>query len=119
MNEAEKRRRAENEEAVLEVLQKANGHPLHSEQIAWKKNILAGEVNDAVLSLRSRGIPICGDDAYDGYYYGCPALLKKTIIILKWQRQLMDMAIGLFEKRLEEQEENNDEEAARRSGRAH
>ena len=102
MNEAEKRRRAENEEGVLEVLQIANGHPLHSEQIAWKKNILAGEVNDAVLSLRSRGIPICGDDAVDGYYYGCPALLKRTITTLKWQRQLLDLAIELLERRLED-----------------
>lgn len=111
MNETEKIRRAENEEAVLEVLQKANGHPLHGEQIAWKKNILAGEVNDAVLSLRSRGIPICGNDAYDGYYYGCPALLKKTVILLKWQRKLIDMAIRLFEKQLKEK--NNDEEITR------
>ena len=111
MNETEKIRRAENEEAVLEVLQKANGHPLHGEQIAWKKNILAGEVNDAVLSLRSRGIPICGNDVYDGYYYGCPALLKKTVILLKWQRKLIDMAIRLFEKQLKEK--NNDEEITR------
>ena len=99
MNEAEKRRRAENEEEVLEEISE---HPLHSEQIACRLHISTGEVNAAILSLRSRGIPICGDDAYDGYYYGCPALLKKTVILLKWQRKLMDMAIGLFEKRLEE-----------------
>lgn len=99
MNEAEKRRRAQNEEEVLGIMSE---HPLHSEQIACRLHICAGEVNEAVLSLRSRGIPICGDDAYDGYYYGCPALLKRTIMTLKWQRQLMDMAIGLFEKRLEE-----------------
>ena len=99
MNEAEKRRRTENEAEVLDVI---SVHPLHSEQIACRLSISAGEVNAAILSLRSRGIPICGDDAYDGYYYGCPALLKKTVILLKWQRQLIDMAIGLFEKRLEE-----------------
>ena len=116
MNEAEKRRRAENEKAVLGIITE---HPLRSEQIACRLHISTGEVNAAVLSLRSRGIPICGDDAYDGYYYGCPALLKRTIITLKWQRQLMDLAIGLFEKRLEEQEENNDEKTAHRSGRTH
>lgn len=99
MNEAEKRRRAENEE---EVLREISEHPLHSEQIACRLHISTGEVNAAILSLRSRGILICGDDAYDGYYYGCPALLKNTIILLKWQRKLIDIAIGLFEKRLEE-----------------
>ena len=99
MNETEKKRRTENEE---EVLKEISVHPLHSEQIACQLHISTGEVNAAVLSLRSRGIPICGDDAYDGYYYGCPALLKKTVVLLKWQRKLMDMAIELFEKRLEE-----------------
>ena len=102
MNSADKVQKEKNEEEVLKVLQKAKGHPLHSEQIAWEKNILVGEVNAAVLSLRSRGIPICGDDAYDGYYFGCPALLKRTIVNLKWQRQLMDLAIELLERRLEE-----------------
>ena len=101
MNEAEKRRRAENEE---EVLREISEHPLHSEQIACRLHISTGEVNAAILSLRSRGIEICGDDAYDGYYYGCPALLKKTVTLLKWQRQLTDMAIGLFERRLKEYE---------------
>lgn len=99
MNEAEKRRRAENEKEVLDII---TVHPLHSEQIACQLHISTGEVNAAVLSLRSRGIPICGDDAYDGYYYGCPALLRKTVVLLKWQRKLIDMAIELFEKRLEE-----------------
>ena len=102
MNSTDKARKEKNEEEVLEVLQIADGHPLHSEEIAWKKNILAGEVNDAVLSLRSRGIPICGDDAYDGYYFGCPALLNRTITTLKWQRQLLDLAIELLERRLED-----------------
>ena len=99
MNESEKRRRAVDEEEVLGTI---SVHPLHSEQIACRLNISTGEVNAAVLSLRSQGVPICGDDAYDGYYYGCPALLKKTVNVLKWQRKLMDMAIRLFEKRLEE-----------------
>lgn len=94
MNEAEKRRRAQNEEEVLGIMSE---HPLHSEQIACRLHISAGEVNEAVLSLRSRGIQICGDDAYDGYYYGCPALLKKTIALLKWQRKLIDLAIDRFE----------------------
>ena len=92
---------AENEKEVLSVITE---HPLHSEQIACRLHISTGEVNVAVLSLRSRGVPICGDDAYDGYYYGCPALLKKTVNMLKWQRKLMDMAIRLFEKQLEEKE---------------
>ena len=92
---------AENEKEVLSVITE---HPLHSEQIACRLHISTGEVNVAILSLRSRGIPICGDDAYDGYYYGCPALLKKTVNVLKWQRKLMDMAIRLFEKQLEEKE---------------
>lgn len=99
MNEAEKRRRIQNEAEVLDAI---SVHPLHSEQIAIQTHISTGEVNAAILSLRSRGIEICGDDAYDGYYYGCPALLKKTVTLLKWQRQLTDMAIELFEKRLEE-----------------
>lgn len=99
MNETEKRIRAKNEEDVLGVM---NEHPLHSEQIAWRLHISAGEVNAAVLSLRSRGIPICGDDAYGGYYYGCAALMRKTVDMLKWQRKQMDLAIRLFEKRLEE-----------------
>lgn len=92
---------AENEKEVLSVITE---HPLHSEQIACRLHISTGEVNAAILSLRSRGVPICGDDAYDGYYYGCPALLKKTVNVLKWQRKLMDMAIRLFEKQLEEKE---------------
>ena len=99
MNETEKRRRAENEE---EVLKEISEHPLHSEQIACRRQISTGEVNAAILSLRSRGIPICGDDAYDGYYYGCPALLKRTVVLLKWQRQLIDLAIRHLEKQLEE-----------------
>lgn len=99
MNEAEKRRRIQNEAEVLDAI---SVHPLHSEQIACQLNISTGEVNTAILSLRSRGIEICGDDAYDGYYYGCPALLKKTVTLLKWQRQLTDMAISLFERRLKE-----------------
>lgn len=92
---------AENEKEVLSIITE---HPLRSEQIACRLHISTGEVNAAILSLRSRGIPICGDDAYDGYYYGCPALLKKTVNVLKWQRKLMDMAIRLFEKQLEEKE---------------
>lgn len=99
MNESEKRRRAADEKEVLGAI---SVHPLHSEQIACRLNISTGEVNAAVLSLRSRGIPICGDDAYDGYYYGCAALMRKTIDMLKWQRKQMDLAIRLFEKRLEE-----------------
>ena len=99
MNEAEKRRRAENEAEVLDII---SVHPLHSEQIACRLSISAGEVNAAILSLRSRGIPICGDDAVDGYYYGCPALLKRTIVNLRWQRQLMDLAIELLGRRLED-----------------
>ena len=101
MNEAERRRRIQNEAEVLDAI---SVHPLHSEQIACRLNISTGEVNTAILSLRSRGIEICGDDAYDGYYYGCPALLKKTVTLLKWQRQLTDMAISLFERRLKEYE---------------
>ena len=117
MNETEKKRQADNEE---EVLKEISVHPLHSEQIACRRHISTGEVNAAILSLRSRGIPICGDDAYDGYYYGCPALLRKTVILLKWQRKLMDMAIELFEKRLKEYDdarrrEKDDEKAACRS----
>lgn len=112
MNEAEKRRRIQNEAEVLDAI---TDHPLHSEQIAIQTHISTGEVNAAILSLRSRGIEICGDDAYDGYYYGCPALLKKTVTLLKWQRQLTDMAIGLFERRLKEYERarKNDGEEAR------
>ena len=109
MNEAERRRRIQNEAEVLDAI---SVHPLHSEQIACRLNISTGEVNTAILSLRSRGIEICGDDAYDGYYYGCPALLKRTVTLLKWQRQLTDMAIGLFERRLKEYEKarKNDSE---------
>ena len=112
MNEAEKRRRIQNEAEVLDAI---TDHPLHSEQIAIQTHISTGEVNAAILSLRSRGIEICGDAAYDGYYYGCPALLKKTVTLLKWQRQLTDMAVGLFEKRLKEYERarKNDREEAR------
>ena len=62
MNEAEKRRRLENEGDVLDVISE---HPLHSEQIAIQTHISTGEVNAAILSLRSRGVEICGDDAYD------------------------------------------------------
>lgn len=99
MNESEKRRRAADEEEVLEAI---SVHPLHSEQIACRLNVSTGEVNAAVLSLRSRGVPICGDDAYDGYYYGCAALMRKTVDMLKWQRKQMDLAIRLFENRLKE-----------------
>ena len=112
LNEAEKRRRIQNEAEVLDTI---SVHPLHSEQIACRLNISTGEVNAAILSLRSRGVEICGDDAYDGYYYGCPALLKKTVTLLKWQRQLTDMAISLFERRLKEYERarKDDREEAR------
>ena len=99
MNNTNKDIRAENEKEVLEAITE---HPLRSEQIACRLHISAGEVNAAILSLRSRGIPICGDDAYDGYYYGCPALLKRTVVLLKWQRQLIDLAIKRFEKQLGE-----------------
>ena len=99
MNSTEESIRAQNEEDVLATITE---HPLRSEQIACRLSISAGEVNTAILSLRSRGIPICGDDAYDGYYYGCPALLKRTIVNLKRQRQLMDLAIELLGRRLEE-----------------
>jgi len=90
---------AENEKEVLDII---TVHPLRSEQIACRLCISTGEVNAAVLALRSRGIPICGDDAHDGYYYGCPAELKRTISLLKWQRKLMDLAVTQLEKRLEE-----------------
>lgn len=116
MNESDKKTRSRNEQDVYETI---NEHPLHSEQIANKLQICVGEVNAAVLSLRSRGIPICGDDSYDGYYYGCPAELKRTISQLEWQHKLLEVSIGLLKRSLEEQEEKNDEEAARRSGRAY
>ncbi len=112
MNEAEKRRRIQNEAEVLDAI---TDHPLHSEQIAIQTHISTGEVNAAILSLRGRGIEICGDDAYDGYYYGCPALLKKTVTLLKWQRQLTDMAIGLFERRLKEYERARKDDSTVRS----
>lgn len=112
MNEAEKRKRIQNEAEVLDAI---SVHPLHSEQIACRLNISTGEVNTAILSLRSRGIEICGDDAYDGYYYGCPALLKKTVTLLKWQRQLTDMAISLFERRLKEYERARKDDSKVRS----
>lgn len=112
MNEAEKRRRIQNEAEVLDAI---TDHPLHSEQIAIQTHISTGEVNAAILSLRSRGIEICGDDAYDGYYYGCAALMRKTVDMLKWQRKQMDLAIRLFEKRLEEYDDaqKNKEEKER------
>lgn len=99
MNEAEKRRRIENEAEVLGLITE---HPLHSEQIACRLHISTGEVNEAILSLRSRGVQICGDDAYDGYYYGCPALLKKTVTLLKWQHKLIGLAINRFESALDQ-----------------
>lgn len=107
MNETEKRVRAKNEEDVLGVI---NEHPLHSEQIAWQLHISAGEVNTAVLSLRSRGYLICGDDAYDGYYYGSLDLVARTLEQLKEERRLLSMAIEFMERSISKEKEKRAEE---------
>lgn len=107
MNETLKRELADIED---EVLAKINDHPLHAAQIANKLQIEVGKVNNAVLSLRSRGYLICGDDAYDGYYTGCLAQVERTLEQLKEKQRLLGMAIQLMERSVSKKKEELAEE---------
>ena len=79
-----------------DVLSMINQHPLHAVEIANRLNIQVGAVNNAVLALRSRGYLICGDDACEGYYFGCLAEVEKTVENLEDQIRMLEVAIRLM-----------------------
>ena len=89
--------RNEFKEIVREVLGKIDEHPKFAVQIANDLSITTGKVNDAILSLRSMGWPVCGDDAYQGYHFGSLAEVENTVNKLKSDRRLMDLAIRFME----------------------
>lgn len=94
MNESDKK---EFSRIVHEVLDKIDEHPKFAVQIANDLNITTGKVNDAILSLRSMGWPICGDDTYMGYYFGSLAEVSSTAETLKNDMRLMNLAIRFME----------------------
>ena len=98
---------------VIEILQKQNGHPIHASQIGDRINLSGSQVCDIVLELRCAGMMICGDDAYDGYYFGTPAECKATIKKLNNKIKLEQLAVKMWahklEMALEEPEEQNAE----------
>jgi len=85
---------------VIDILQKQNGHPIHSIQIGDKINLSGSQVDDIVLELRSLGFAICGDDAHAGYWFGTPAEVKKTVEGLKNRVELEKLVIRMWEQRM-------------------
>ena len=97
MNEDDKK---ELNRDVNDVLKKIDAHPKHAVTIANELQIEVGKVNDAVLALRSRGWPICGDDAYEGYYFGSLAELEKTAQNLSVKERMLRLAIHYMEEQI-------------------
>ncbi len=87
-----------------EVLECLSEHPIFASQIADKLQATTGTVNDTILSLRSRGYPICGDDTYYGYYYGSELERKRTAEDLEAQMTLLKLSIRF----LKGEKENDD-----------
>lgn len=93
-----------------DVLGCINEHPIYAMQIAHKLQVTTGVVNDIILSLRSRGFPICGDDTYYGYYLGSEAEMKRTAEDLREELAYMKLAIRFLGG-----EENDDLQERHRS----
>ncbi|MBQ8665354.1 MAG: hypothetical protein IJ526_00475 [Lachnospiraceae bacterium] len=102
MNEDDKKELAEYQREVLDEL---TDHPQYAVQIADKLQLTTGKVNNAILGLRSMGWPICGDDAYTGYYFGSLAEVGKTVENLKDSRRLIDQAIRFMSSMLSKKAE--------------
>lgn len=100
MNPTVFKNKEKTQEQIIEILQKQNGHPIHSVQIGDRINISGSQVDDMVLELRSLGFTICGDDAHAGYWFGTLAEVKKTIDDLKDKVKLEELVIKMWEHRL-------------------
>lgn len=92
--------KAKAQEEVYNMLAGQNGHPLHASQIGDKICLSASQVNEIVLELRSMGFMICGDDAYDGYYFGTLDQVKKTIETIKSRIGMEQLVVKLWDRKV-------------------
>ena len=100
---------------VIEILQKQNGHPIHASQIGDRINLSGSQVCDIILELRCAGMMICGDDAYDGFYFGNPAEYKETIKRLNNRIKLEQLAVNMWAHKLKKAAEELENQKAQES----
>lgn len=101
---------------IIDILNEQNGHPIYAQQIGDKINLSGAQVDELVLELRSLGFPICGDDAYDGYYFGTLAQIKQTVKRLKDKIKLETLVVNLWEHKSKMEAAEREEKATGQEG---
>lgn len=86
------------QQQIIDLLRKQNGHPIHSWQIGDRLCLSGPQVDELVLELRAMGFLICGDDAYDGYYFGTLDQAIKVIETIKSKMVLEQLVVDRWGK---------------------